>query len=64
MVSIKLYRVQTNTAGEKANAESSKIPFTEITLSRLNLEMGRMREVSWKGEEGKVTKGIIGYKGV
>ena len=63
MVSIKLHRVQTNTAGEKANAESSKIPFTEITLS-LNLEMGRMREVSWKGEEGKVTKGIIGYKGV
>ena len=29
----KLHRVQTNKAGEKANAESSKILFTEITLS-------------------------------
>ena len=49
------HRVQTNTAAEKANAESSKIPFTEITLSP-SLEMGRKRKVSWKGEEGKVTK--------
>lgn len=49
------HRVQTNTAAEKANAESSKIPFTEITLSP-SLEMGMKRKVSWKGEEGKVTK--------
>ena len=44
------HRVQTNTAAEKANAESSKIPFTEITLSP-SLEMGR------KGDERKLREG-------